>query len=276
MADLEQAVAEHYTTDALLDRINAALKAAGADPDSPKPEDLKPVDEFHTAGIDATHALLGQLDISGETRVLDIGCGLGGTARTIAALHGASVTGIDLTPLFVETALALTEMVGLSERLDFRVGSATELPVDSSEFDVAVMLHVGMNVADKAQLFREAARVLKPGGTFAVFDVMAGASPGQLLLPVPWSEGPETTFVEAPSVYRAAAEAAGFACISERDRSEHARAFFARVRAAIAASGPPPLGIHLLMRDTAGQKIENYVSCLDSGRIAPTEMIFRA
>jgi hypothetical protein len=132
-----------------------------------------------------------------------------------------------------------------------------------------------MNIADKPGLFAEARRALRPGGTFAIFEVMK-RGPDPLDFPVPWSTAPETSFVDLPETYRAAAEAAGFEMVSQRDRTEFARDFFARVSAMMAErGGPPPLGIHLLMGDTAPLKIQNYVTALEAGRIAPTEMIFR-
>ena len=277
--ETEARVASHYTSQSgsHYDRIATALKESGVDLDAAMPADLKPVDEFHTGGVEATDALLDQLDLTSETRVLDIGSGLGGTARHVAVRHGCTVTGVDLTPEFVETARALSRLVGLQIGMRFEVGSALALPVVDDAFDVALLLHVGMNIEDKAALFREACRVLRPGGTFAVFDVMLGAEPGELTFPVPWSGVAETSFVAAPDAYRAAAAEAGFEAVGERDRSAFAADFFARVRARIAEQGgPPPLGIHLLMGDTAKDKIDNYVAMLEAGRIAPTEMIFRA
>lgn len=276
MTAIEERVAAHYTTTALLERIRVALAEMGIDPASARPEDLKPVDEFHTAGVESTQALLDQLDIGPDTRVLDIGSGLGGTARLIAARFGAAVTGVDLTPAFVETADALSEMVGLGDKTRFQVGSALALPVEDHSFDLALLLHVGMNVADKQALFREARRVLAPSGTFAVFDVMRGPNDDALQFPYPWAEESEFSFVEPPDIYRGAADAAGFAPVAERDRSAMAIDYFTRVFAALAEHGPPPLGIHLLMRDTAPAKFENYFAGVKAGLIAPVEMIFRA
>ena len=275
MASLEGDVARHYTTGAIIERILAALESLGVEIASARPEDLKPVDEFHTGGMEATLALLEQLDITPKTDVLDIGSGIGGTARTLAARYGCRVTGIDLTEEFVDAARALTAMVGLGDRASFRLGSALALPVPDAGFDLAFLLHVGMNIADKPGLFAEARRALRPGGTFAIFEVMK-RGPDPLDFPVPWSTAPETSFVDPPETYRAAADAAGFELVSERDRSEFASGFFARISAMMAErGGPPPLGIHLLMGEAAPLKIQNYVTALEAGRIAPIEMIFR-
>lgn len=276
MTAIEERVAAHYTTTSLLERIRQALIEMGIDPGAARPEDLKPVDEFHTAGVESTEALLDQLEIGPDTRVLDIGSGLGGTARLIAARHGASVTGVDLTPAFVETAAALSDMVGLGDKTRFEVGSALDLPVEDHSCDLALLLHVGMNVRDKRALFGEARRALAPSGTFAIFEVMRGPNDGALQFPYPWAEESAFSFVEPPDVYRGAADAAGFMPIAERDRSAFAIDYFTRVFAALAENGPPALGIHLLMRDTAPVKLQNYFAGVKAGLIAPVEMIFRA
>ncbi len=273
METLETRVAAHYTTQDLLDRIEKALKEQGVDVATV--DNLKPVDEFHTGGLEATDALLSQLDITPDIRVLDVGCGLGGTARHIVHRYGAHVTGIDLTPLYVEVGQALNARVHLDEAINLHVASATDLPMEDSSFDLATMFHVGMNIADKEHMFAEIARVLKPGGRFALFDVMRDDSPDDLLFPVPWSEKPETSFVDPASVYHGAAEAAGLTLHGQRYRRDFTLSFFAHVFERMAeAGGPPPLGIHLLMGDTAGVKLKNYVANVEARRLAPVEMIF--
>lgn len=272
--DVEHRVAGHYTTGGLTDRIVGALRTLGVDPENAAPSDLKAADEFHTGGLEATDALLQRLRIDADTDVLDIGSGIGGPARLLADRFGCRATGVDLTPEFVEAARALTDMVGLADRVEFHLGSGLDLPVADNSADLALLLHVGMNIADKAGLFAEAARALRPGGIFAVFDVMAGDSDEALHFPLPWSTGPETSFVDAPQTYLSAAADAGFSIVSQTDRSDFARDFFQRVFARLAEDGPSPLGIHLMMGETAGEKLQNYVANLEAGRIAPVEMIF--
>lgn len=275
MSDVESRVSIHYSTTNLIDAIRAALEKAGANPDAPGLDDLKPVDEFHTGGVEATDALIDQLSITPETRVLDIGCGIGGASRHVAARTGAHVRGIDLTPDFIAVAKALSAATDMADRTSFTTGSALDLPEADASADLALMFHVGMNIEDKTRLFSEAARVLVPGGTFALFDVMRG-SDRPLTFPFPWAEQADFSFVAPPETYRQAAAAAGFSQVGERDRSEFAKAFFDRVFKRIEeAGGPPPVGIHLLMHDTGPEKIKNYVTHLQAGDIAPVEMIFR-
>lgn len=272
---VEAQVADHYTTGALTERVRQALRDLGIDPDQATADDLKACDEFHTGGVAATDLLVQDLTASADTRVLDIGSGIGGPARYFANRYGCHATGIDLTQEFVDTATELSEMVGLAQRTTFRQGSALDMPFGDGSFDLALLLHVGMNIEDKRALFAEAGRVLAPGGTFAIFDVMRAGDPSDLVFPLPWSSVAGTSFVVPAATYKDAATAAGLDLVAEKDMTGFAKDFFAKVFAAIAADGPSPLGIHLMMGPTAGDKIQNYVANLDAGRIAPTELIFR-
>ena len=137
------------------------------------------------------------------------------------------------------------------------------------------MFHVGMNIADKEALFAEVARALKPGGQFALFDIMEGEDGlAGMAYPVPWAGSAEISHLHLPGTYRRSAHAAGLSEHAERDRSPFALDYFDRVYRMIAAQGLPPLGIQLLMGETAGEKIQNYLENVKAGRIAPTEMIF--
>ena len=93
---------------------------------------------------------------------------------------------------------------------------------------------------------------------------------------MPWSEVAETSFVAPLSTYVDAAKSAGFEVIASRARTQFALDFFAAAFAKAAEGGPPPLGIHLLMKETAGEKIQNYLANVKSGRAAPTELILKA
>ena len=274
MPTIEDDVARHYTTGDLTERILQALDALKVDPDKMSARDLKAGDEFHTGGVAATDHLFDQLTITPETRVLDVGSGIGGTSRYVAERFGAHVTGIDLTPEFVETATSLSNRVGLGDRNRFHVGSATAMPVPDASFDLAYLLHVGMNIEDKTALFADVARALAPGGVFALFDVMRGTEQKPLVYPLPWSSVPETSFVDPPETYKSAAGEAGLQLLTETDRTRFALDFFEQVFAKTAESGPPALGIHLMMGDTAPTKFQNYVANLKAGRIRPTEMVF--
>ncbi len=273
MTETDANIARHYGKEGLFDRIMSGLESHGKTGASLTVADLKPVDEFHIGGVEATNDLLAQVDIGPDTRVLDIGSGIGGTARHIATQYAAQVTGLDLTPEFVETAQKLTDLVGLDPK--YVTGSALDMPFDTDSFDLATLIHVGMNLPDKVKLFAESARVLRPGGCFAVYDVMLV---GKMHpdFPVPWSSRPDTSFLDRPEVYLTAADKAGFTLMAQRMRGEFARDFFARLAANLNQTNPPPVGLGLLMGADAQVKIGNMVKAVGAGDIAPVEMIFRA
>lgn len=273
MDEIETGVSRHYAAYDVLSRIRAGLAEMGHDPDRISPEVLKPVDEFHIGGAEATDALLQKVNIQPDSDVLDIGSGIGGPARLIAARYHCRVTGVDLTPHFVETAQALSAMSGMADRVRFQVGSAIALPLNDASFDFALLLHVGMNIPNKAALFAEARRVLRDGGTFAIYEVMRVGG-GELSFPVPWAETPDLSALATPDEYRSAAEAAGFALVAEENRREIALDFFARLQAQAVSGAPPPLGLHNLMGPTVKEKVANMIDALRTGIIAPIQMIF--
>lgn len=267
-------VAAHYHHGSLEQFLVTALLAMGKDPDHLLPADLMGADEFHIGGGQATKALAAQLALTADMHLLDLGSGLGATARMLATLHGCRVTGIDLSEEYVAVATSLTRRMGLADRVAFRAASATALPFAAASFDGVTLLHVGMNIADKPALCAGVHRVLRPGGFFAIYDVMRTA-PGALAFPLPWSSGAETSFLEPPETYRAALTETGFTIIAERNRAAFAREVFAAHRARQPPSGPPPLGPQIVMGPQAAQKIANLTALLERGVIAPVEMIAR-
>lgn len=273
MARVEDGVVQHYAAYDVLARIKEGLKAMGHGGDHVSLEAIKPVDEFHIGGAEATQALLASLDLDGKD-VLDIGCGIGGPARTMAVRGRARVTGVDLTPQFIEAARALSAMTGMTDKVRFVVGSATALPFADESFDLATLIHVGMNIPDKSGLFHEAARVLREGGVFAVYDVMR-VGDGTLGFPVPWAEREELSALDTPERYRVAAREAGLALVSEESRREYALDFFARIQAQATSATPSPLGTHVLMGPTVKQKTANMIEAVRSRTIEPIQMIFR-
>jgi ubiquinone/menaquinone biosynthesis C-methylase UbiE len=269
---IEQRVAEHYTHGALEQVILDALRRSGKDLDRLAPTDLSPVDEFHIGGRQATTDFAAQLESRPGMALIDIGSGLGGASRYFAHEHNCRVTGIDLTEEYVRVAAALADHVGLGDRVTYRQGSALALPFDSRSFDGAYMLHVGMNIEDKAAAFAEIRRVLKPNGVFGIYDVMREQD-GPLSYPVPWAFTEATSFVATAATYRRLLEAAGFAVRKERSRRAFAIEFFRQMRARAASDGPPPLGLHVLMGAPSAQKIANMIDNIERGLIAPTELI---
>lgn len=278
MATVEPGIARHYDISGLEQRILAALADTGVDVAHLHAGDLEAVDEFHIGGIAATRELIGQMGLKPGARLLDIGSGVGGPARFAANEAGADVTGIDLTQSYVDIAASLSKRTGMTDRTHFVQGSALDMPFADASFDAAMILHVGMNLPDKKKLMSEAARVLKPGGVFAVYDVMR-LKAGALTYPLPWASNETMSFVATPDDYRSAATASGFSVIAERQRGTFAVEFLSAIRARMAAAQAegkkPPPGVGLVMGEDATTKIANLTAALEGGILAPVELLLR-
>jgi ubiquinone/menaquinone biosynthesis C-methylase UbiE len=272
---VEQAVAHHYTHGSLEAALLDGLRRSGKNADRIDPDDLAPADEFHIGGRQATVEFADQLGLQPGMELLDIGSGIGGPARYFAHHRQCRVTGIDLTDEYVRVAGALSERAGLGDKVKFVQGSALALPFPPASFDGAYMLHVGMNIADKATLFAQVKRALRPGGIFGVYDVMR-IGPGDLAFPLPWARTAESSFVAATDDYRRLLRDAGFEVQKERERCAFAIEFFKKMQARVAESGLPPLGLHTIRGADFRDMVGNLVANLDNGLVAPTEMICRA
>ncbi len=209
-------VAAHYGEAGIGERILAALQEEGIDIDALTPEILAPIDQFHTRGILATREHAELAAPSEDMHVLDVGCGVGGPARYLAATYGCRVTGVDLTEEFVAVAQMLTERCRLDHFVDFRQANGLDLPFDDASFDMVWCQNVTMNIEDKAGFYREIARVLKPGGRFTSTEMATGAA-GPLHFPLPWARVPEISCLVPQEEMRTALEAAGLRILEWRD-----------------------------------------------------------
>ena len=269
----DKTVSAVYTHGELLKSIEDSFVKLGKTVKSITIEDLSPVDEFHIGGRVATDNLLEQLNFSEDDHILDVGCGIGGAARFVANKYNNQVTGIDLTQEYIDVGKALSTWVGLDKQVTLYQGSALELPFKDRTFDGAIMLHVGMNIEEKAELFSEIYRVLRPGASFGLYDVMRIID-GELNYPVPWATEKSTSRLSTPLQYRQALDQAGFKVSKENRRSEFALEFFKQLRAKTEANGgPPPLGLHTLMQESTAIKVSNMIENIAAGLVAPVEII---
>jgi len=279
MGPLHEEMLRHYEQGGLLQRILEGLKALGKDLDVLTHEDLAPADEFHSAGRSATRALAELARIPQGSRVLDVGSGLGGPARYLAATFGCDVTGIDLTSDFCAVANALSRMTRLSDRTRFQVGDALELPFVESSFDVVWTIQMQMNIEDKRRLYSGIARVLRPRGLFVCQDICAGNGE-PIELPVPWASRPEQSHLADPESLRGLVRDAGLGERAWRDITEDIVAARKAQQAKSQATGVssssafPPLGMHLVLGDQAAVKMSNSARNTDAGRTVFIQGVF--
>lgn len=269
---VEREVSAHYSRGVLEQKILEALRSSGKNLEKLRAQDLRTLDNLHIGGFQATEDLAASLqDLVPGARVLDVGCGIGGPARYFAE-RGYRVTGIDLTQEFIEVAASLTRRVKLDEKADFRQGSALQMPFDGAQFEAAYMIHVGMNIEDKARLFREVARVLKPGGRFVIFDIVrTGDKPFEF--PVPWAPTSATSFVASLEEYERFLEGAGFQVLRKQGRRQFALEATAKMMAQAENSAGPVHAVQVLMSDQMPLMVKNVTQAISAGSLEPFEII---
>jgi SAM-dependent methyltransferase len=266
MSDVNAAVAAHYGDEGLTERILDALQRAGVNLDALTPDDLKPLDQFHIGGQPATRAQAELAGITAGMRVLDVGGGIGGPARTLASDHDCHVTVLDLSAEFCRTGALLTERTGFGDRVVFRQGDAQAMPFPDGAFDLVWTQHSSMNMPDKGRLYAEIARVLRPGGRLSLHEVIAGTET-PVRFPVPWARDPAQSFLLAADELRALLADRGFREIAWHDETASSAAWFRATQERAAGSAPPVLGIHVLFGDSFAEMGRNLLRNMDEGRI---------
>ena len=114
MAERTADVQAHWTRPGVLARLDAALTELGHDPQKLTPEILATVEHLHSGGLATTREQAKRIALTEESRVLDVGCGIGGPARHLARSYGCRVDGIDLTPELIETGRVLRQSAAIS------------------------------------------------------------------------------------------------------------------------------------------------------------------
>jgi ubiquinone/menaquinone biosynthesis C-methylase UbiE len=261
---------QHNLTEALL----AALRQAGMDLNALTREDLASFEEIHVRGREATRDLARLAGVKEGQKVLDVGSGIGGPARTLAAEFGCEVVGIDMTENFAEAAERLTTLVKLDDRVTFRQGNALDMPFGDASFDVAWMQHMAMNIEDKDLLLREIYRVLRPGGRLAAHEVLEGTrSPAHF--PVPWANDPSTlSFLVTPEEFRRQLRNAGLRQLAWAGDTEACIKWYYDLREARGQRESPLIGLDLLLGHDFPEKVRNVLRNLNENRIEVVQVVY--
>jgi SAM-dependent methyltransferase len=238
-------------------------------------ERLAGLDQFHTGGMESTRALAERAAITAVDQVLDVGGGLGGSARLLAHECGCHVTVLDLIEDYCRAGERLTAWAELNEQIRFQHGDALALPYGDAAFDVVWTQHSSMNIADKVRLYAEAYRVLRPGGRLALYEVVAG-SVVPPHFPVLWARTSENSFLVTQDVLRATLAQTGFGELSWQDTSTWALGWLeARQQALTPGGAAQRTGLPLVLGPEFSTMAQNHRRNLREGRICIIEAVFR-
>lgn len=273
MQGYESSINRQYGQPDLGTELLAALQGAGKDIDALTPDDLAPFEEIHIRGREATRDLAQLSQLRAGMEVLDVGCGVGGPARTLATEFGYQVTGIDLTENYCLAAEMLTARVGLADRVTVHQGNALDMSFDDECFDAVWMQHMAMNIEDKDRLFGEVRRVLRPDGRLVLHEIVAGsvASP---YFPVPWASEPSISYLIAPAELRQLLAASGFKELNWLDDTLGSIEWYKALFAARTPGAPPPIGFDLVLGSDFPEKGRNVLRNMEDNRIAVVQAVF--
>jgi ubiquinone/menaquinone biosynthesis C-methylase UbiE len=217
-------VTDHWSNLAVtFEGAKDALKNSGINLNAVTADDLHSLDMIHMGGLSATDEIAELANIQKSQRVLDVGCGVGGPARRFANKFGANVTGVELSRKLFETAVELTKLAKMQDIVQLEHASALALPCDDCSFDVVVMQHVAMQIAEKDKLFGELTRTASAGGRLALHEIYSG--PGELHYPLAWATEPSMSALESISDCSKRLSDLGFDVAEFVDHSEDGRRF---------------------------------------------------
>ncbi len=272
-----ESINDHYGQPDLSGKIRQAFDKLGISPEEVTREDLANLDEIHIRGLEATLELGKLADLKPGMRVLDVGCGVGGPARTLAAEFGCEVVGLEIVGEFCRAATMLTEWVGMTDQVSFREGDMRAMPFPDVEFDLVFTQHTIMNVADKVALFKEFRRVLKSPGGLLIYEV-CGDDDAALHYPVPWAGGPDISFLTTDDELHGLITDAGFSEKHWADVTSQALDWFDGLAAGMRKTVPKRMGpnVGVVLGPDAGKKSRNLLRNLREGRIQVLQGMFTA
>jgi len=272
MGTLTSQIEKHYYRPDLYDDILNRLKEMEVDLKNVKRTDIAGVDEFHVRGAEVSKELAKIVNIN-NSKLLDVGCGIGGPCRMLADEYDCQTVGLDLSEEFINTATSLSKLVGLSNT-EFIQGDATNLPFESESFDVVWTQHVQMNISDKPKFYSEIDRVLTDNGAFIYYDIFKKGD-DKVDFPMPWANESKISFLEKTSKMESILNNLGLKKEQSTDQTENGIIFFEKLLKKISESGPPKLGLNVLMGASTKDKILNLLNGLKEGKICLQSGVYK-
>lgn len=268
----EEAINAQYGQSDLGKKILTILEGEGLDNARLTQEILAPIEELHLRGRSATMELARGVDLNESMRVLDIGCGIGGPARTLASEFGCQVIGLDICEEYCRAAEIINERVGLNNKIEIWHGNALNMPIDNANFDIVFIQHVLMNIENKEGLISQINQFIRSKGRLALNTICAGPIT-PVHFPVIWANNPDISFLLTVSELRQLIRNSGFKELSWKDDTKKILEGIERTRSKPRSKIPRPINLNLIISDPS-TKWRNIVRNLKEERIVVIQGIF--
>ena len=265
MEQLNTLVENQYYTPCLYENIIRQLGKQGVDLENVNRGHIAAVDEFHVRGAQVSRELAIEIGLY-DLMVLDVGCGIGGPSRMLAADYDCQVTGIDLSQEYIRTASALSQLVGLQDKTEFIQASALDLPFENGSFDVVWTQHVQMNISNKAKFYSEISRVLSDNGKLIYYDIFR-KNGEDVDYPVPWANDASVSFLGTHAEMNQILLDLGLKRDFSTDQTSQGAAFLIGLFENLKKKGPPKIGLNVLMGRSTKEKLDNILKGLKEEKI---------
>ena len=264
----------HYRRHNLEELVRAALNHAKQ---LNKPFDHKiiaAVDQFHIGGLTATLKMIELANFKPQDRVLDIGCGIGGPARTIADTCHCHVTGIDLSEDYCQAARLISRQLNMGDQTQFIRANALKIPFNNNSYSALWTQHITMNIADKKALMTEFYRVLKPAGQLLMYEVLCTTHANDSIkYPLPWARRSEDSFLDNIHNYEALLHNCGFQLKHLQDVSATAIVSIQSVIKRIKQGEKKDPSLEIILGDSFLTMMENLLESLTNNKLSVVEFI---